>query len=207
MDIVGDRRYVELPPADHPYELPPLLVRMSAKAKSDKIIEMSKENIDQEELIPLVPVDDPELDVMLERRRMGLALAQVDRYLEFKCLWQWGDGIMDWIRQCEETFEMRAPLRSLLRADIWPHASRKSFVDLLIDKGIQTNVPLHSAVGARLSFRHLPPIHYFTSDFLQYLNGEIAASAFNRWAHTAPDPVSSLPPERFSFDVINTSLA
>ena len=38
---------------------------------------------------------------------MDLALNLIDQYLAFVKHWQWGDSILEWIRQCETTFEAR----------------------------------------------------------------------------------------------------
>ena len=90
-----------------------------------------------------------------------------------------------------------------MRSDVWPHAGRQSFVDLLNDKSVKTEVgSLESAVGFRLTFRHPPPIACFSNQFLLYLNGTVASTAYGTWASMNPGPVSSLPPERFRFDVV-----
>ena len=75
--------------------------------------------------------------------RSGLAAVvdpqrDVDQYLAFVQHWQWGNSILEWIRQCETTFDARLELRNLLRADVWPHAGRSSFVVLLEDKLVKT---------------------------------------------------------------------
>ena len=70
----------------------------------------------------------------LDRRKMDLAINLADQYLRFVTEWQWGDSILEWIRQCEITFGTRLELRNLLRPDVWPHAGRSSFVSLLEDK-------------------------------------------------------------------------
>ena len=67
-------------------------------------------------------------------------------------------------------------------------------------------VVLEKAVGMRLTFRQPPPIRCFSNQFLFYLNYSVAGSAFEHWASMSPDPVSALPPERFTFDVVNMSL-
>ena len=61
---------------------------------------------------------------------MDLAINLADQYLRFVTEWQWGDSILEWIRQCEITFGTRLELRNLLRPDVWPHAGRASFVIL-----------------------------------------------------------------------------
>ena len=207
MDIVGDTKFVELP-GTRTHELPPLLVRGAPHLKRlDKVMDMAAGIVESEDMIPLPPVEDPNLGLELERRRMDLAIGLVNQYLAFIDHWQWGDAVLEWIRQCEMTFEMRAELRRLLRADVWPHAGRVSFVKLLHDKSVSTgSVVLDKAVGMRLTFREPPPIRCFSNQFLFYLNDSVANRAFEHWSSMSPDPVSALPPERFRFDVLNTSL-
>src|SRR5260370_28279888 len=202
--MVGEGRLVEIP-GEKTHELPPLLVRTSPKVKRlDRVVGMANDIIDSDDMLPLPAVDGftPELDA----RKMDLAINLVDQYLHFVTQWQWGDSIIEWIRQCEITFGSRLELRNLLRPDLWPHAGRSSFVTLLGDKAISSEgVELNQAVGLRLTFRQPPPITCFSNQFLFYLNSSVASTAYNTWAHLTPDPVSSLPPERFSFDVIDMS--
>jgi hypothetical protein len=207
MDIVGNRKFVELP-GTKTHELPPLLVRTSPQVKRlDRVMDMAAGIIESEDMIPIAAVEHPHLEAEMERRRMDLAVNLVDQYLGFVTQWQWGDGVLEWIRQCEMTFESRIDLRNLLRADIWPHAGRISFIHLLNDKSVQTHgVAIEKAVGMRLTFREPPPIKCFSNQFLFYLNDTVASTAFETWASKSPNPVSELPPERFSFEVVNMSL-
>lgn len=206
MDIVGDRKFVEVP-GGKTHELPPLLVSVSPQIKRlDRVMSMANEIIDSEDILASSP-DAPVTDLDLSRRKMDLALNLVEQYLTMVTHWRWGDSILDWIRQCEMTFESRMELRNLLRTDLWPHASRSSFVQLLADKAINTNgVPLERAVGLRLAFVHPPPISICSDQFLFYLSPKMASSAYEEWSHLSAPPVSSLPPERFSFDVVNMAL-
>ncbi len=206
MDIVGDRKFVELP-GDKTHELPPLLVRTAPDVKRlDRVVGMANNIIETEDMIPPTgEADRPGQEG--ERRKMDLAINMVDQYLSLVTHWQWGDSILEWIRQCEITFGTRVDLRNLLRADIWPHAGRSSFVQLLEDKSIPTRgVGIEKAVGLRLTFRQPPPIACFSDQFLFYLNASVAGTAYQTWARLSPDPVSSLPPERFSFQVVDMSL-
>ena len=200
MDVVGDRQYVAVP-GDKTHELPPLLVRGRPEVERlDKTMAMAQELIETEDLIPGLPPNDsaPEL----ERRRMDMAINLVEQYLAFVDHWQWGHGILEWIRQCEITFESTPTLRPLLRPDVWPHASRSSFVTLLEDKHVpHPKVELDRAVGLRLTFRQPPPLACFSDQFLFYLNNPIGASAYHAWAERTPR-VSSLPPERFRLQVV-----
>jgi hypothetical protein len=196
MEIVGNRKFVEIP-GSTTHELPPLLVKSSPDVKRlDRVMGMAQDLIEQEDMLADVP------DV-LDRRRMDLALNLVDQYLAFVAQWQWGDSIVEWIRQCETTFDARLELRNLMRNDLWPHAGRSSFVTLLSDKDVETGgVALEKAVGMRLTFREPPPLKCFSNQFLLYLNTTVANSAYQTWSAMSKAPVSSLPPERFHFDVI-----
>jgi hypothetical protein len=204
MEILGDRKFVEVP-GTKTHELPPLLVRMSPDVhRLDKVMGMASDLVDQEDMIPVVSVDPPGI---MEQRRMDLALNLVEQYMKLVQHWQWGDSILEWIRQCEATFGARLELRNLLSSDVWPHAGRSSFVLLLEDKAVRTGgVALEKAVGMRLTFRHPPPLKCFSDQFLFYLNSPVANSAYQTWAGMSRTPVSSLPPERFHFDVVNMSL-
>jgi hypothetical protein len=207
MDIVGDRKFVEVP-GEKTHELPPLLVRTSPQVKRlDRVVGMANNMVDSDDMIPIPPMEGlPEFENEFDRRKMDLAINMVDQYLHLVTQWQWGDSILEWIRQCEITFGTRLELRNLLRPDIWPHAGRASFVTLLGDKAVSSvGVELDQAVGLRLTFRQPPPISCFSNQFLLYLNSSVASTAYQTWAHLSPDPVSCLPPERFSFDVIDMS--
>lgn len=194
MEIIGGRRFVEVP-GEKMHELPPLLVRTSPRMKRlDRVVDMATSLVDTEDIAP--DVNHPEY-------RMDLAIQLAEQYLGFIAHWRWGDSILEWIRQCETTFESRTDLRPLLRPDIWPHAGRSSFVGLIMDKHIQTEgVEVEKAVGLRLTFRQPPPLLCFSDQFLFYLNSPVAASAYRVWSELSPEPISSLPPERFSFEVV-----
>lgn len=207
--IVGDRKFVEIP-GGRLHQLPPLLVRMSPSVKRlDRVMEMAEQLVEQEEILPpdlsATPLD-------FERRRMDLAVNLSEQYLNFVLHWKWGDDVLEWIRQCETTFGTQSDLRNLLRADLWPHANRSSFVTLLedkalLDKAYDTHgVAIEKAVGMRLTFRQPPPLKCFSDQFLLYLNTSIAGTAYHTWAGMSPDSASSLPPERFHFEVVNMSL-
>lgn len=204
MDIIGDRRFVEIP-GDRLHELPPLLVRGAHGVKRlDKVVGMANDIVQSEELLADAAVNDWTDSHEAERRRMDLAINLVEQYMGFVTLWQWGDGIIEWIRQCETQFQITRELRSVLRPDVWPHASRCSFVTLLSDKAVRPeHIDLQKAVGMRLTFRQPPPIGCFSNQFLFYLNSTVASTAYNTWSHLAPDPISSLPPERFTFQVLS----
>ena len=204
MDILGGRRFVEIP-GDRLHELPPLMVRTSPEVRRlDKVVDMANDIVDSEELIADSAVQDWSDGHEAERRRMDLAINLVEQYMAFVQHWQWGDSILGWIRHCETQFQITSDLRSILRPDVWPHASRCSFVTLLTDKSVRPeHVDLEKAVGMRLTFRQPPPIKCFSNQFLFYLNSSMATTAYNTWSHMAPDPIASLPPERFTFQVLS----
>jgi len=205
MDIVGDRRFVEVP-GEKTHELPPLLVKTLPGVKRlDNILEIASDIIEQEDMVP----GSIELSQMEDvgRRWMDLAINLVEQYLGLLTHWQWGDSVIEWIRQCEITFGTRVELRNLLRNDVWPHAGRCSFVQLLEDKAVETaGVELEKAVGLRLTFRQMPPIRCCSDQFLFYLNQTVANTAYQKWQSMTPAPVAALPPERFAFEVVNLSI-
>jgi hypothetical protein len=204
MEILGDRKFVEIP-GDATHELPPLLVREApAVRRLDRVVGMASRVVEQEDLVPSLPLDSLVSEGEVDRRKMDMALNLVELYLSLVRQWNWGDGIVEWIRQCEITFEHSRELRSLLRPDVWPHAGRCSFVTLLEDKAVRADgVDLEKAVGLRLTFRQPPPLEVFSDQFLFYLNGSVANTAYRTWANLSPEPVSSLPPERFSVQVVS----
>jgi hypothetical protein len=207
MDIIGDRKFVEVP-GGKTHELPPLLVKTVPDVKRlDKIMGVANEIIEREDMVPAVASDGVASEESIERRKMDLALNLVDQYLGLLTHWNWGDAVIEWIRQCEITFGTRMELRNLLRSDVWPHAGRSSFVTLLEDKAVKTEgVQLEKAVGLRLAFRQMPPIRCCSDQFLFYLNNSVANSAYKTWLDMTPNPISSLPPERFAFEIVNMSL-
>jgi hypothetical protein len=207
MHILGDRHFVEIP-GDRTHELPPLLVHTTPELDHlERAMRMANKVIEGEEILPVLPFESPEGDQILESRRLDLAIQLVDAYRQLCENWAWGDSILDWIRQCETTFEQRLELRTLLRPDVWPHAGRASFVTLLRDKAVDCQgIELDRAVGTRLSFRQPPPLACFSDQFLIYLKSTLASAAYQAWSSMSPDPVSSLPPERFHFDVVNMKM-
>jgi len=203
MDIVGNRSYVEIP-GDSKHELPPLLVHDGKDPRRlNRVMGMASQVVEKEDLVPHIGLDDVATGAEVERRKMELAINLVETYLGLQRHWYWGDGILEWIRQCEITFESRADLKRLLRPDVWPHAGRSSFVKLLEDKAVPTaGVEIERAVGLRLTFRQLPPLACCTDQFLLYLNSTLANTAFQKWAAMNPPPLSALPPERFQVQVV-----
>ena len=203
MEIVGGRRYVEVP-GQRMHELPPLLVRGSPEVVPlDQMVGMAAGIVDEEDMMA-PPPDDRAGEYLWEQRKFELALNLAEQYLQLVSHWRWGDSILEWIRQCEITFESQANLRHLLRVDLWPHAGRSSFVTLLTDKAIPTEgVALEKAVGLRLTFRQPPPICCFSDQFLFYLNSSVACAVYQTWAGLNAGTLASLPPERFHFQVLH----
>jgi hypothetical protein len=165
---------------------------------------MATRAIEAEDLIPSIRLDLFVTNEEVQRRKMDMAISMVDQYCDLGRQWSWGDGILEWIRQCEITFKGHVGLSPLLRPDVWPHAGNSSFVRLLQDKAISpSGVDLQRAVGFRLAYRHMPPLSDLSEQFLYYLGPRIASAAYNTWAGMMPDPISSLPPERFHVQVVS----
>jgi hypothetical protein len=190
-------KYIEIP-GTRTHELPPLLVHPEPHESEHP--DLSAVMLEADDMLS-AGADDPEI---LEQRRFDLALQLASQYKGLMAHWHWGDSVLEWIRQCEYTFECEATLRQLLHPDVWPHASRSSFVNLLLDKHVPTaGVALEKAVGLRLTFRQPPPIDCFSSQFLVYLNSTVADSAYRTWSHLVPQSTAMLPPERFHFEVLD----
>jgi len=195
----ADREYVDIP-GNKMHELPPLLVRRSSDAPP---VDLASAILEAEEMLPQVDIDE----TLLARRKMDLALTLTEQYRGLIAHWQWGESIVEWIRQCEITFQSESTLRDLLHPDVWPHASRSSFVTLLAHKRVSTpGVALETAVGLRLTFRQPPPIDCCSSEILFCLNSSIAGSAYKAWARMGSRAPALLPPHRFHFDVFDSDL-
>lgn len=191
----GERAYITIP-GTKTHELPPLLVRSATDAPAVDIAAVIAE---AGEMLPEVDVEE----VLLEQRKLDLALTLTEHYRGLIAHWQWGESILEWIRQCEITFQSETTLRALLHPDVWPHAGRSSFVTLLVDKRVPTpGVALEGAVGLRLTFRQPPPIDCCSSEFLFCLNSSIAVSAYHAWERMGAGVPALLPPDRFHFDVL-----
>ncbi|HEY1336866.1 MAG TPA: hypothetical protein VGF59_05120 [Bryobacteraceae bacterium] len=195
-----DERYIEIP-GIKTHELPPLLVHTAAEYTPDeKGPGIESVMGEAEDMLAAIDADAE----TLAQRKYDLALQLTERYKGLLSHWLWGDSVLEWIRQCEITFESESTLRRLLHPDVWPHASRASFVTLLVDKHVPTHgVALEKAVGLRLTFRQPPPIDCFSNQFLFYLNSTVADSAYHTWSRLVPETPALFPPERFHFDVLN----
>jgi hypothetical protein len=189
-------KYISIP-GTKTHELPPLLVQHGETGSVDGLESMI---LEAEEMLP--PTDAEE--GLLQQRKLDLALQLAEQYRVLRSQWQWGDSVLEWIRQCEITFECEEALRKLLHPDVWPHASRASFVALLEEKHVTSpEIALERAVGLRLTFRQPPPIDCFSNQFLFYLNSTVATSAYQAWARLIPDQLVLFPPNRFHFEVVD----
>ena len=197
---MSDRTYIEIP-GNRTHELPPLLINHEAAINApppEELVNLAADIVEAEDMIPSLAADEN----TFEQRKYDLALQLVEKYLGLVAHWQWGDSILEWIRQCEITFGAEETLRKLLHQDLWPHPSRSSFVTLLVEKAVPTHgVGLEKAVGLRLTFRQPPPIDCFSNQFLIYLNSTVAGSAYQTWAQLTAEQPALLPPERFYFRV------
>ena len=198
-----DGRYIEIP-GTGTHELPPLLVHAGAEhAPGEDASELASALVEAEDM--LSEASGPQVETgAMEERKFELALQLKERYRGLISHWLWGDSVLEWIRQCEITFENVGVLRQFLHPDVWPHASRASFVTLLEDKRVPTRgVALERAVGLRLTFRQPPPIDCFSNQFLFYLGSPVAHSAYQTWSHLSPHSMALFPPDRFHFDVLD----
>ena len=197
---MSDARYIDIP-GNGTHELPPLLLNsLAERAPAQEAPDLSSVMSEAEDMLAASDATEE----VLEHRKFELAVQLTERYQGLRAQWQWGDSILEWIRQCEITFEGADVLRQLLHPDVWPHASRSSFVTLLEEKQVATaGVPLERAVGLRLTFRQPPPINCCSNQFLLYLNSTVADTAYQTWSHLVPEALMLLPPHRFHFEVVN----
>jgi len=193
-------RYIDIP-GSGTHELPPLLLHAATDRPPDENYpDLASVMPEAEDMLAASDADE----AVLEQRKLDLALQLTQQYQGLVSHWFWGDCVIQWIRQCEITFESEGALRALLHPDVWPHASRASFVTLLRDKAVPTpGVALEKAVGLRLMFREPSPIRCFSSQFLFYLYSIVADTAYQSWSQLTPEAPALLPPERFNFDVYN----
>jgi hypothetical protein len=207
MEIIGNRKFVEIP-GDSVHELPPLLLKaLTERSAAQELLNRAENMVEADALIADSVDDRWEPDGSFAHRRAGLALNLAEQYQHFLNHWCWGESILEWIRQCEITFERKPNLRVLLKPDVWPHAGRSSFVTLLSDKRVPPKpVSLETAVGHRLTFRQPPPIDFFSDQFLFFLNASVAANTYLTWSTASGTAAASLPPERFHFLVMGTEI-
>jgi hypothetical protein len=192
-------RYIEIP-GTATHELPPLLVHATALGEDAGLTYFESILPEAEDMIAAEAGSGEEF----EQRRFDLAVQLANQYKGLLANWWWGDSVLEWVRQCEITFEHEDVLRKLLHPDVWPNASRASFVALLMEKGVAAEgVKLDRAVGMRLAFRQPPPIECVSSQFLFFLNSTIGQTAYATWSQLAPQSSALLPPSRFHFEVMS----
>jgi hypothetical protein len=206
MKIIGDRKYVEIP-GKGVHELPPLLLKEAAGPEDlGATVDRAEKIVSRDQLVAGAVIRGL-ADQAVENHKFGMAINLAEQYGKFLDEWRWGESILEWIRQCEITFDTKPALRPLLQPDIWPHAGRSSFVNLLSDKGVAAGeVKLRNAVGFRLTFRQPPPIDFFSDQFLFLLNATLAEKAYQTWADVSDNLSASLPPERFQFFVMSDEI-
>jgi hypothetical protein len=199
-----DGKYIDIPGSGM-HELPPLLVHGTQEGTPlSEVIGMAAGIVEAEDILG----DTPASESVFEQRKFDLALNLAEQYMRLMSHWQWGDSILEWIRQCEITFESSDSLRRFLHPDVWPHAGRSSFVNLLMEKSVPTHgVGVENAVGLRLTFRQPPPIDCFSNQFLFYLNSTMTTTAYRTWARLAQDSPALFPPDRFHFQVVEMPTA
>ena len=192
-------KYIDIP-GSGTHELPPLLVHGAQEGTPlSEVLEMAAGIVEAEDILGDAAADES----VIEQRKFDLALNLTEQYRHLVSSWQWGDSILEWVRQCEITFEGCEALRSLLHPDVWPHAGRSSFVNLLMEKSVPTHgVGVENAVGLRLTFRQPPPIDCFSNQFLFYLNSSMTSTAYRTWARLAQTTPALFPPDRFHFQVV-----
>ena len=92
-------RYIAIP-GSKTHELPPLLVHAAEHAPVEGATDLGSMMLEAEEM--LAATDDDER--LLEQRKFDLALQLAEHYKALMSHWQWGDSVLEWIRQCEITF-------------------------------------------------------------------------------------------------------
>src|SRR4051794_15415229 len=107
---MSEQRYVEIP-GSQTHELPPLLLHSEIESATDLTLVM----LEAEDMLAASDADE----TILERRKMDLALQLTQQYKGLVSHWNWGDSVIEWIRQCEITFENEGVLRKLLHPDVW----------------------------------------------------------------------------------------
>ena len=94
------RGYIYIP-GTKTHELPPLLVHAAETGDLGDVLSMATGIVESEDILTNDAADAPEM----EQRKHDLALNLTEQYLRLLAHWQWGDSILEWIRQCEITFE------------------------------------------------------------------------------------------------------
>src|SRR5438067_13829955 len=107
--MLGER-YIEIP-GSQTHELPPLLVHSAlVHSASERVADFTSVMNAAEDMLAAT---DAAAEI-LEQRKLDLALHLTEQYRGFVSQSFWGDGVLEWIRQCEITFEHEGVLRKLL---------------------------------------------------------------------------------------------
>src|ERR1700741_4493728 len=97
-----DERYIDIP-GTRTHELPPLLVHAAAEPVPD----LDGVMVEAEDMLGL----NDAAEEVIEQRKLDLALQLAERYKGLMSHCSWGDSVLEWIRQCEITFESEGTLR------------------------------------------------------------------------------------------------
>ena len=106
---MSEQRYVEIP-GSKTHELPPLLLHVATDADTD----LTSVMLEAEDMLASTDADTE----ILEQRKLDLALQLTEQYKGLVSHWSWGDSVLEWIRQCEITFESEGVLRKLLHPNV-----------------------------------------------------------------------------------------
>src|SRR5438477_11597600 len=98
-----DAKYIEIP-GTRTHELPTLLLH--AEHGEAGRPDLTSVMLEADDMLA-EGENDPET---LEQRRFDLALQLTAQYKGLMAHWYWGDSVLEWIRQCEYTFECEATL-------------------------------------------------------------------------------------------------
>jgi hypothetical protein len=91
-----DHRYIDIP-GTVTHELPPLLVHGSQEGTPlSDVVGMAAGIVEAEDILG----DAPGEEGVIEQRKYDLALNLAEQYLRLVDHWQWGDSILEWVRQC-----------------------------------------------------------------------------------------------------------
>lgn len=94
-------RYIDIP-GSQTHELPPLLVHWAAEhAAEQRGYDLESMMAEAEDMLAAGPTDQ----IDIEQRKFELALQLAEQYKGLVAHWSWGDSVLEWIRQCEITFE------------------------------------------------------------------------------------------------------
>src|SRR3974377_256032 len=95
-----DQGYLKIP-GDQPPQLPPLLLHGADHESEADEIGVASVLPEAEEMLAAGDADIP----LGEQRKLDLALQMTEQYKSLVFHWLWGDSVLEWIRQCEITFE------------------------------------------------------------------------------------------------------